>query len=275
MLEVLDALVVLFPGCVYAEVGPAITLLAPHLSVRVATPDGRSVRVEEGLSIQAAVNAATDGDTILVGAGHYHEQVTVDGLDITIKGAGEGQTFIDSPAAADLVANVIDAASGRPNKYALVGVKNDADLTISGINVASYGIDSFSYDPVTFTATWVLASYINTDLLTFTLSDAVVDVADGLALDGDWANGSSEFPSGDGESGGDFVFGVRVLPGDIDRFGTVDLSDLNYVRNHFGETTTDIFGDVSGNGSIELGDLNTVRNHFGESAVSIPPAPLR
>lgn len=45
--------VVLFPGCVYAEIGPAVTLLAPRAALFVATPDGGSVRTEEGLVITA------------------------------------------------------------------------------------------------------------------------------------------------------------------------------------------------------------------------------
>ena len=86
-------------------------------------------------TIQAAVNAAHDGDTILVGPGHYQEQVTVDGLDITIKGAGQDQTFIDAPPSASLVANVHDSASSRPDKFALVGATNDAHLTLEGLTI--------------------------------------------------------------------------------------------------------------------------------------------
>ena len=53
--------------------------------------------------IQAAVDAAVNGDTIEIAAGTYREQVTVDGKDITIHGAGAGQTIIDSPDAASLM----------------------------------------------------------------------------------------------------------------------------------------------------------------------------
>ena len=56
-------------------------------------------------TIQAAVDAAGNGDTIEIAAGTYREQVTVDGKDITIHGAGSGQTIIESPDAASLVAN--------------------------------------------------------------------------------------------------------------------------------------------------------------------------
>ncbi len=63
------------------------------------------------------------------------------------------------------------------------------------------------------------------------------------------------------------------MPGDIDQSGLVDLADLNFVRNNFGELTSNIFGDLSGNGTIDLSDLNSVRNNFGETAAAIPPSP--
>src|SRR6185503_7843099 len=44
-------------------------------------------------TIQAAVDAAVSGDTILIAAGTYREQVTVNGKDISILGAGSGQTI--------------------------------------------------------------------------------------------------------------------------------------------------------------------------------------
>lgn len=89
--------------------------------------------VPEGSSIQAAINAAAEGDTILVGPGVFNEQMTVDGKDLTIIGAGEGLTIIQAPDT--MVANYIDANSSRPNKLALVTVKNDADLHISGMTL--------------------------------------------------------------------------------------------------------------------------------------------
>ena len=54
-------------------------------------------------TIQAAVDAAGNGDTIEIAAGTYREQVTVDGKNITIHGAGSGQTIIEAPDAASLV----------------------------------------------------------------------------------------------------------------------------------------------------------------------------
>ena len=86
-------------------------------------------------TIQAAVDAAVNGDTIEIAAGTYREQVTVTGKDITLHGAGTGQTIIESPDAASLVANAIDTNSGRPNKFAVITVTDNADVTIEGLTV--------------------------------------------------------------------------------------------------------------------------------------------
>jgi hypothetical protein len=60
----------------------------------VEDPDGKLV-VETGLTIQAAVDAAEGGDTILVGAGTFSEDVTLsDGLAVTIQGEGDTTTVV-------------------------------------------------------------------------------------------------------------------------------------------------------------------------------------
>ncbi len=62
---------------------------------------------------------------------------------------------------------------------------------------------------------------------------------------------------------------VPTLPGDTNADGVVDLTDLNNVRNHFGEVGDEVLGDADGNGAVDLADLNAVRNNFG--AVAAPP----
>ena len=61
--------------------------------------DGDILLVGNGgfATIQEAIDAAEDGDTILVAAGEYQEQLVIDGKDITIKDAGNGDVTILSP----------------------------------------------------------------------------------------------------------------------------------------------------------------------------------
>ena len=86
-------------------------------------------------TIQAAVDAATAGDTILIAAGHYREQVTISGKDITLQGAGVGQTIIESPNSAALVESYHESNSGLPYRYSVVTVKDNSDVTITGVTV--------------------------------------------------------------------------------------------------------------------------------------------
>jgi ELWxxDGT repeat protein len=58
------------------------------------------------------------------------------------------------------------------------------------------------------------------------------------------------------------VYEMVSQPGDTNFDGQVDLTDLNEVRNHFGETGN-VLGDSNGDGVVDLEDLNAVRNNFG------------
>ena len=87
-------------------------------------------QVQTYATIQEAVDAAVDGDIVLVSAGTFREQVTVSGKDITIQGAGAGQTIIESPDASSLVVNGTDSNSTRPDKYAVITVTSSADVSI-------------------------------------------------------------------------------------------------------------------------------------------------
>jgi Pectinesterase len=88
-------------------------------------------------TIEGAVNAAANGDTIEIAAGTYREQVTINGKDLTVHGAGDGVggTIIESPDAASLVVNATDSNAARPNKFAVVAVIGDANVTIDGLAV--------------------------------------------------------------------------------------------------------------------------------------------
>jgi subtilisin-like proprotein convertase family protein len=73
-------------------------------------------------------------------------------------------------------------------------------------------VQSFRYDPVTFTGTWILDRPLRPRPIELDLSDRLKDLT-GLALDGEWDNptdvndaASDTFASGDGMAGGRFIF---------------------------------------------------------------------
>jgi len=106
-----------------------------------------------------------------------------------------------------------------------------------------------------------------------------------LALDGDWADGSGAFPSGNGAAGGNFRFLVNAVPGDANRNGNVSPTDFGTVRSGIGRSTADAgtapnhytpFKDVNANGNVGPTDLGVVRGQTGANITSVPQpaAPL-
>jgi len=86
-------------------------------------------------TIHAAIDAAADGDTIQISAGTFREQISVVGKQLTIFGAGEGQTIIESPDTGSLVKTLYEANHSVPNNYAIVTIKDDADVSLSGLTI--------------------------------------------------------------------------------------------------------------------------------------------
>src|SRR5207237_5037033 len=80
------------------------------------------------------------------------------------------------------------------------------------------------------------------------------------ALDGEWTDNASSYPSGNGTAGGDFRFRINVLACDTGRNGTVLADDFSAVKNKLFATVsspvagTDAdyspFHDLDGSGSI-------------------------
>lgn len=94
------------------------------------------------------------------------------------------------------------------------------DLSVFGVKMANYPLDPavFSYDAVTFTATWGFVRPIGADKLRLVLdgsSAGVRAVADGKQLDGEWTDATATFNSGNGVAGGNFSFRFNV--GDLRR----------------------------------------------------------
>jgi hypothetical protein len=151
----------------------------------------------------------------------------------------------------------------------------EASLMLAGVNAGDLNIAQFSYDPETHTATWTLAKALGTDAVQVSLAaggaDAVRDDS-GNALDGEWSDGASAV-SGDGVAGGDFTFGIRVLPGDTNGDNVVNFADFVALSNHYGMPNAGTRGgDLDGDGMTSFSDFVVVSNHYGSAATEFPPA---
>ena len=89
-------------------------------------------------TIQAAVDAASDGDRVVVRAGTYVEQVTVD-KDISIVGAGAGSTTIRAPG------TLVPGALGDS---AIVDVHGGARVSIARLTVSGPGAGTCDAGPL-------------------------------------------------------------------------------------------------------------------------------
>ncbi len=97
---------------------------------------------DEYPTIQAAVDAAEDGDTIHVAAGSYGRGVTVEEKELTIKGEGYGTTVIDGENTAD------DVISIRNAELELTGfnITGSSDDGVDAENSDVMLIDNYIYE---------------------------------------------------------------------------------------------------------------------------------
>ena len=80
----------------------ALAMLAVVLPASASANGSRTVHVDPGESIQAAIDKAKPGTTIKLGEGIYKESVRISKSDISIEGQGRSKTKIEVPAAADV-----------------------------------------------------------------------------------------------------------------------------------------------------------------------------
>lgn len=130
----------------------------------------------------------------------------------------------------------------------------------------------FDYDLSTQTASWRYETIVLGDQYLISLSDGVTDV-EGDHLDGEWVNPASitttnaavsEFPSGDGDPGGDFNFITTILPFDANgdqTFNDYSIVAANYgLGLYLGEWVEGDFsdGDLNGDGIITYDDFELI-----------------
>lgn len=96
----------------YSLIFVAVWLLLGHVKASAAT---LNVPSQYG-SIQAGVNAASNGDTVLVGAGTYREQVIINGKYIELKSSsGANSTVISAgPGKSSILITNVPHVSGAP-----------------------------------------------------------------------------------------------------------------------------------------------------------------
>lgn len=117
------------------------------------------------------------------------------------------------------------------------------DLSLTGADGHAYKFSLFDFDPTRQVATWLLASPVGPDRLTLSLNGRT------------WR--------------------FDVLPGDVDRGGSVNAADLVKVRNQIGafagaaDGRYSVFADLNGDGTVNASDLVAVRNRVG---YALPPA---
>ena len=136
---------------------------------------------------------------------------------------------------------------------------------------------TFSYSSASHTPQWTFAAPLTTDKYLLELPSAAVSSEFGMSLDGEWTTQSSNFPSGDGVSGGDFLFRFNVLPGAVTQNTVVTGVDGGAVRTSlFADTSTANYSpmaDVNGDGGITSLDGAIVRANLLQQLPSSDPVP--
>jgi len=279
-------------GCLPPLLAPTTPISlrrAPRVSGRATTPAAWSERLECRTLLAAAPLGPPAGVT---DDGFLVTQVFVNGPGLT------GQTSANGVAFRNLAG--IDDTYGCPvpdganqlksipwnvglNQFAIrfsqdVGsTLQQEDLVIRGNNAPNYTISGFTYDPGTKTGVWTMATPVTYDKVKLILDDALLP-----GLDGEWADGTDAYPSGDGTAGGDFNFRINIRRGDANQDGSVNALDLGQVKAKLNRTATDpgtgagaysVFADLNADGSINALDLGIAKaNRNRPSPPPIEPA---
>jgi hypothetical protein len=285
------------PDDVFGNGDDVVYTLAPNyllggttLTLNVASgalPDGRyrlTIFSNSSSSVHDQSGNALDGDQNGTAGGNYVRTFSVDTTGPRVTGVLVDGTNWTSSYLSNLQSNGLGNGAGYAIPVGSAAQLNDlpwtnlnqiqiafnedvnvqqASLALTGVNVANYAISGFSYNATTHVATWTLASRIGGDRLHIDLqSTGVAAVTDsvGDALDGEWTNGVSSYPSGNGTAGGDFQFAFNVLPGDGNQDGAINGLDLSNTLGHWLQENP--FIDSNADGTINGLDLSLILGHW-------------
>lgn len=156
----------------------------------------------------------------------------------------------------------------------------------TGVTITSTAND-VTFDVPTKTATWDVGTVAAKGQYILKVDDGITDLS-GLALDGEWTNPgtlfptagqtiqSSVFPSGDGTPGGDFEFVFTLLPGDTGLIGAAgnENNELNVVNgldssvlsSNFNQSVSGGFsdGDFNLDGVVDGLDFSILSSNFND-----------
>jgi hypothetical protein len=225
-------------------------------------------------------------------------------------GAGSGMVFADSANAPKVMNLTISGSSSTHDPYSFathvgsgeqlqtvpVGGADTISITFSEqVNVeANYlrvvgfftynvpELAAFFYDVATMTASWRFENLIANDIYIISLSDAVIDTQ-GFRLDGEWTNAGSvyandisisEFPSGDGHTGGTFNFLATLLDGDADLNNVVNFDDYGQLIDNWMASGAEFTqADFNGDGTVDFTDYQLLVVNYGldlQGGVGLP-----
>ncbi len=162
-------------------------------------------------------------------------------------------------------------------------VISELDVSLHGVNTIDYSI---TVNPGVVPEEVVIqieSADLDTDKFLLVIADTATDVA-GNALDGEWTDGVS-LVSGDGESGGNFMFRFNVLEGDVNDSASVFGDDVTLVNSQqftFAGVTSNfnVYADLNGSGAIFGDDVTLINERQftflpnGEPTASLPSAVL-
>jgi hypothetical protein len=147
------------PSCILAALAASAALAALGLTAAGAaaaspatvyvSPSGSPAGTDTSCataaysSIQAAVNAAGPGGTVLACAGTYHEQVTIAVPGLTLTGAGPARTVIEPTAATPPGTHPDADHSGQPTAAIVYVAPGTTGVTVSDLAVEGSALSGF------------------------------------------------------------------------------------------------------------------------------------